>query len=92
MKGIHIFKAGEHTDSKGTAAEFTESILKASADAYDPKQHEAPIVVGHPKSNGPAWGWITDVQFSEEGLTANPDQVDPEFEELVEKGRFKKVS
>ena len=92
MKGIHIFKTGQHTDSNGTAASFSESVLKASADAYDPKLHEAPIVIGHPKSNGPAWGWITGMAFSEEGLTANPDQVDADFEEMVEKGRFKKVS
>ena len=92
MKGIHIFKAGDHTDSQGTAASFSESVLKATAEAYDPKLHEAPIVIGHPKSNGPAWGWISGMAFSEEGLTANPDQVDADFEEMVEKGRFKKVS
>ena len=92
MKGIHIFKTGQHTDSNGTAASFSESVLKASAGAYDPKIHEAPIVIGHPKSNGPAWGWITGMAFGEDGLTANPDQVDADFEEMVEKGRFKKVS
>ncbi len=49
MKGIPVFKSGKHTDSAEQHAEFTESTLKASAAAYDPKTHEAPIVIGHPK-------------------------------------------
>ena len=92
MKGIHIFKPGKHTCSQGAKLEFTEDNLKASVAAYDPALHEAPIVVGHPKDNGPAWGWIKSLQFSDDGLTANPDQVAPEFEEQVVAGRYKKVS
>ncbi len=92
MQAIHIFKAGKHTCSQGQELEFTESDLQASVDAYDPALHEAPIVVGHPKSNAPAWGWVSGLNFSEQGLTADPKEVDPEFEELVQKGRFKKVS
>ena len=92
MKGIHVFKSGKHTDSSGQNAEFTESTLKATAAAYNPKTHEAPIVIGHPKSNGPAWGWVSSLTFSEDGLVAEPAQIDPTFEELVEAGRYKKVS
>ncbi len=55
MKGIHVFKSGKHTDSAGQHAKLTESTFKASAAAYAPKTHESPIVIGHPKSNGPAW-------------------------------------
>ena len=92
MKGIHIFKPGKHTSSQGTKLEFTEDNLKASVEAYDTSIHEAPIVVGHPKDNGPAWGWVKSLSFGEDGLTASPDQVAPEFEEQVEAGRYKKVS
>ena len=92
MKRIHIFKAGKHTCSQGQSLSFTEDHLKASVDAYDPDLHEAPIVVGHPKGNAPAWGWVSSLNYNEDGLTANPNQVDAEFEELVQAGRFKKVS
>ena len=92
MKGIHIFKPGKHTSSQGLKLEFSEDNLKASVEAYDPKIHEAPIVVGHPKDNGPAWGWVNSLSYNEDGLTANPDQVDPNFEEQVQAGRYKKVS
>lgn len=92
MKGIHIFKPGKHTSSQGQKLEFSEDLLKASVDAYDTSIHEAPIVVGHPKDNAPAWGWVSSMDYSDQGLTANPDQVDPDFEEMVQAGRFKKVS
>ena len=92
MKGIHIFKPGKHTSSQGQKLEFSEDLLKASVNAYDPQLHEAPIVVGHPKDNAPAWGWVSSMDYSDDGLTANPDQVDPEFEEMVQAGRYKKVS
>lgn len=92
MKSIHIFKPGKHTSSQGQALSFTEDLLKASVDAYDTGLHEAPIVIGHPKDNGPAWGWVNALEYSEDGLVANTQQVDPQFEEMVQAGRFKKVS
>ncbi|AMO58265.1 hypothetical protein [Endozoicomonas montiporae] len=92
MKRIHIFKAGNHTSSQGQSLSFTEDHLKASVEAYDPSLHEAPIVIGHPKGNAPAWGWVSSLSYGEDGLTASPDQVDANFEELVQAGRFKKVS
>ncbi len=92
MKAIHIFKTGRHTDAGGTTIDFTEEDLAATVAAYDPTKHEAPIVVGHPKDNAPAFGWIKSLKFEEGNLTAEPDQVDPEFSELVQAGRYKKIS
>lgn len=90
-KPIQIFKAGRHTAMSGAALEFSESDLAACAAAYDPAKHEAPIVVGHPKSDGPAYGWVKSLAFAD-GLEAEPHQVNPEFAELVNGGAFKKVS
>lgn len=92
FRPIHIFRAGRHTAMSGATLEFTEAHLKASADAYDPKLHEAPIVVGHPKDNAPAYGWVQRLSFGEAGLKAHPQQLDEQFAEMVRKGRFKKVS
>jgi hypothetical protein len=91
-KRINIFKAGKHTSSNGVSMDFTESMLQACVDAYDPSVHEAPIVVGHPKEDSPAYGWIGKLNFTEGDVDAEPTQVDPEFAELVAAGRFKKVS
>ncbi len=89
---IHIFRPGTHTDVSGKTLAFGEAELEASAKAYDPALHEAPLVVGHPSIDAPAYGWVQSLSFSQAGLAAQPHQVDTEFAELVHAGRFKKVS
>jgi len=71
--------------------DFSESDLQASASAYNPALHEAPIVVGHPKADAPAYGWVKSLSFAD-GLEAEPHQVDEAFSELVQAGRYKKIS
>ena len=93
MRPFQIFRAGRHTSSNGTSLSFSEDDLRAAVSAYDPALHEAPIVVGHPKDNGPAYGWVKALSFDEEGaLVAEPAQVDESFAEMVQAGRFKKRS
>lgn len=92
MKRFEIFKPGRHTASNGIELNFTEAQLKAAVAAYDPKIHEAPITVGHPKDNLPAYGWIKGLDYADASLQADPDQVDAQFAEMVSAGRFKKRS
>lgn len=92
MQPIEIFKPGTHTAASGATLSFCEADLRATADCYDPALHEAPIVVGHPSDNAPAYGWVKNICFADGALNADPDQVDPSFAELVKAGRFKKVS
>ncbi len=91
-KQIEIFRAGQHTDMHGRTIQFTEADLSASASAYDPAKHEAPIVVGHPTTDAPAYGWVKALTASGPSMSASPDQVDAAFAELVNAGRYKKVS
>lgn len=93
MKRMQIFKAGRQTASSGETSDFTEDHLRKTVEAYDPKIHEAPIVVGHPKDNAPAYGWISSLHYGEDGvLDADTDQLHAEFEEMVQSGAFKKRS
>jgi hypothetical protein len=92
MRRIHSFKAGRQTASNGTTIDFTEADLAATAAAYDPAVSEAPIVVGHPSTDGPAYGWVKSFAAKGPDLFAEPHQVNPEFAELVKAGAFKKVS
>lgn len=89
---IEIFRAGTHTAMDGRTLTFAESDLGAAAAAYDPARHEAPIVVGHPTHDAPAYGWVAALSFTEGALRARLRQVDPAFAEMVAAGRFKKVS
>ena len=92
MGPIGILKPGRYTSADGTAVEFTAEDLQKAADAYDPSVHEAPIVVGHPADDAPAWGWVAAARYDRGVLWALPWQVDPAFSELVRAGRYKKVS
>lgn len=92
MKPIHIFKSGQHTAMGGGSFDFSESDLAATVKAYDPTLHEAPLVIGHPKHDAPAGGWVKSLSLAGHGLVAEPQQVDAEFAELVAQGKFKKIS
>jgi len=97
-KPLHIFKAGRHTAMSGARLAFSESDLAASAAAYDPALHEAPLVIGHPKHDMPAYGWVKAVAFSDgddghdAGMYATPAQVNADFADMVAAGAFKKIS
>lgn len=92
MRQIHFFKAGQHTSAAGQQITFTAADLQAMATAYDPAVHEAPLVVGHPTNDGPAYGWVQSLRLEGGDLLAIPHQVNPQFAELVESKAYKKVS
>lgn len=91
-KPIEIFATGTHTSMQGQELSFAAPDLAATAAAYDPAKHEAPLVVGHPKADAPAYGWVQGLAVEDDRLVATPHQIDPAFAEMVAAGRFKKVS
>jgi hypothetical protein len=87
---LDLFRAGDYSaKGKGT---FTEKDLQQIVDNYDPDYHEAPAVIGHPKTDGPAYGWFSKLRVVGDKLQGMMRQADPAFEEAVQKGRFKKRS
>jgi hypothetical protein len=92
ISSIEVFRAGRHQAADGTTIEFTDADVAAIAASYDPALHEAPIVVGHPRDDAPAYGWVAGLAAEGGRLEATPAQVDPAFAELVREGRFKKIS
>lgn len=89
MKAIPTFRAGTHITMRGEPIEFSAEQVAAIAAAYDPSRHESPLVVGHPKLDAPAYGWVDRLAVEDGQLVAYPKQVDPQFADLVEHGRFK---
>lgn len=90
--GIEIFRAGRRTAEDGQVHEITRNDLVRAAAAYDPAKHEAPLTVGHPESNRPAYGWVAGLQVDGDVLRTTHRQVEPQFAEMVQGGRFKKRS
>jgi len=91
--GIEIFRAGTHRDDAGNTHTFTPAQLAEMVATYNATLREAPLTVGHPKDNLPAYGWVKRVFINAAGhLAVDPHQVDPAFAEMVRSGRFKKRS
>lgn len=89
---IHAFSAGEHITAAGQKVSITAEDLNASAQAYNPELHEAPIVIGHPTGEAPAYGWIKSFVVQGKEFIAQPTQVNLDFAELNNSGAFKKRS
>jgi hypothetical protein len=85
---FEIFRAGDY----GPKGRFSASDLDSIVRNYQPSFHEAPLCVGHPKDNLPAYGWVEALRREGDTLLCKSKQVDPQFEEMVEQGRFKKRS
>lgn len=90
--GKTIFRAGRHRTIDGRSVAFSEADLAAIAAAYDAAVHEAPLVIGHPKTDDPAMGWVSGLKCVGLRLEADFRQMDPAFAEAVEAGRYKHVS
>lgn len=91
---IEVFRPGTFKPMEGDPITYSAADLRAIADAYDPETAPAPVVIGHPETDGPAFGWVESFDYDqgEERLLANLHEIEPQFAELVKAGRFKKVS
>ena len=91
-KLIKMFKIGQHVTRDGRVLSFTEADLRATAAVYNPDLHAAPLVIGHPKIDDPKYGHIEAVSFADGFLMGTPAKVDPEFAEIVNAGKYDRVS
>lgn len=92
-EGIEIFRAGRHTDDAGNVHNFSEADVRRTVEVYDPSQREAPLTVGHPEHNLPAYGWVKSLGVNATGrLVMNTHRVLPQFAEMVEQRSFPKRS
>jgi hypothetical protein len=92
---FEIFKTGTHTSDKGLTKEYSLDDLNFIAQSYNPSEDEAPIVVGHPADNSPAYGWVSSLEVTEDGklvADAPDDKLHPDFLNAVQEGRYKKRS
>lgn len=92
MNRIEIFRPGKFKAMNGTEVSFSAEMLKDIAESYDPKVYQAPLVIGHPKVEDPAYGWVKNLSFSGERLSAEPEAVVEEFASLVSARRYQNVS
>lgn len=81
---VEVFRAGDYGDKGEWTEDDIDTVVKNfSAGAWTP-----PAVIGHPKTDSPAMGWVKELQRKGKTLLAKFSQVQPELEELVSGGRF----
>lgn len=92
---IEIFRGGPQTDSRGRTHDGDAIIHKAVAN-FDPSVHEPPLVIGHPKDNAPAFGWVKGLKETANSgiktLWGKFQQVVPQVNDAAKQGLYKKRS
>ena len=91
-KWFEILKPGTFKDTSGKEHTFTLGRLKEIERKFNEQTNEAPLVVGHPEVNAPAYGWAQKLKLVGDRLKALPHQIVPEFAEAVNRGIYKYVS
>jgi hypothetical protein len=89
---LPILQAGDVTDSSGKKHSFTRDFLDEVVSNYDADTEEAPLVIGHPKTDDPAYGWVKALKRVGDFLLAQPHKVAEEFKKAVNAGKWNKRS
>jgi hypothetical protein len=67
---VDVFRGGTHTDSGGDTHEWTSDDLDTIVNLYNNQvegnKHTAPVVLGHPETDSPSFGWVESLK--KEGL------------------------
>lgn len=87
---VHALRAGTWPASPSDVT-LTEADVASVAASYDPSRHHAPVVLGHPKTDDPAWGWVEGAEARGDGLWLDAS-LTPELSELVRARRYRTVS
>lgn len=84
---VEIFRTGTHKSSSGTVLSFSETDILATKLAYDAASCRAPLCIGHPIDDKPAFGTVEALLVKGDRLLA---VVKPE-QSLIQLVRSKKV-
>ncbi len=82
-----IFRAGDY-GGKGT---YTRDDLDSMVANFN-ERDQVPIVVGHPQSNAPAWGWLSGLRRIGDILQGQEAEVHPAFARARDEKLFKNRS
>lgn len=89
---LEILKVGPVRDKNGIQHNFSEFDLQHMAAVYTPVLYRAPLVIGHPSEQAPAYGFVKALSYAGGKLFAEPAQVDPQFSEMVNSGKYLSLS
>lgn len=89
---IEVFRTGTFTPMGGEPQTIREQDLREIAASYDRELAPAPVVIGHPELDAPAYGWVESVYVEGGILKATLEDTSAEFADMVKSGKYKRVS
>lgn len=89
---IEVFRTGSFVDMSGNRQDIGEGTLREIAEGYDRDLAPAPVVLGHPETDTPAFGWVESLFVQGGILKATLEETAAEFADMVKAGRYKRVS
>lgn len=93
MTKIHLAKAGTYSDASGRSVTLSAEQIAELAASYPARTAKAPLVLGHPKTDDPAHGWIDGLEVDAKGdLWGVTSDVTPDLAAAVKAGRYRNVS
>ncbi|MCP4112826.1 MAG: hypothetical protein GY749_46090 [Desulfobacteraceae bacterium] len=69
-----------------------EDLLEITKKYNTQTEYEAPLVIGHPQTDDPAYGWVKSLKVAGEKLYAEIDAISAYIRNLVQKKAYKYVS
>ena len=85
---IDVARAGTWRDMEGREVKLTADTLAAIAADYA-QADPAPVVVGHPKDDAPAYGWVDRLRVTGDRLQAKLCDIAPAFRDAVARGTYR---
>jgi len=82
ISNVHVLKP---------CPEASLDTIKALASSYKESGHDAPVVIGHPKDNSPAYGWVKSLREEDGNLYADLE-VQDSLVDLIERKIYPKRS
>jgi len=73
IKKFQIFRAGKFKTVEGAEFEYSKADIQQIAESFSPHIKPAPLVSGHPKTDGPAMGWVKSLSTSGDRLYATAE-------------------
>jgi len=93
---VQAFKSGTHTDSAGATKTWTDADVEKIAASYNksvatdnPARRIAPVVLGHPTMDAPAYGWIEKAKAMGGKLMLKLTELQPQFVSMLKQGMYK---
>lgn len=91
LKTINIFRSGTHTAMGGQTLTYSEQDISRMAAAYNETARPAPLVLGHPQHDDPAYGVVKSL-FAKAGVLYAIASVSAALIDLVKAGRYNNIS